>query len=460
MARRNGDVSFWQSSLEPLRPRASLPGSIGADVAIAGAGFTGLWAAYYLKRVRPDLEIVVVDREFAGFGASGRNGGWLSDHFATPREAMAKTHGREAVRALQQQMRAAIDEVIDVCRREAIDADIVKHGNLTVARSPAQARRLATAVATDRAWGVTQADLVELGPEALSHRVRVAASEFATWSPHCARIQPAKLVRGLAAAVERLGVTIYESTTVQSIDPRAMLTDRGRIEAATILSCLEGYTASLKGERRTWLPLNSAIAVTDPLPDRVWDEIGWDGAELLGDCAHAYCYMQRTADGRIAMGGRGMPYRWRSRTDVRGATQPATIRQLVRHLHAVFPSTRDVPIAHAWCGVLGVPRDWSSTVRFDPRTGLGIAGGYVGNGVTTANLAGRTLADLVLERETALTKLPWVGHRARSWEPEPVRWLGVRLVYALSRAADRREDRHRKAPDSRLATVANALAGR
>jgi glycine/D-amino acid oxidase-like deaminating enzyme len=436
--------------------RPPLDGDREADVCIVGAGFTGLWTAYYLKRSRPDLEVVLLEREFAGFGASGRNGGWLSDHFTASRPALARTHGREAVLALQRAMQGTVDEVISVCDTERIEADILRHGLLRVARGPAQAARLRTALAEDRQWGLGPHDVAELDADALAARVRIAGATAATWDRHAARVQPAKLVQGLAAAVQRLGATIYEGTTVREIVSGAAISDRGRVSARHVLSCLEGFTASLRGQRRTWLPLNSAMIATEQLPAGVWDAIGWDGCELMGDMAHAYVYAQRTADGRIALGGRGVPYRFGSHTDRNGETQEWTIEQLTAILHALFPDAAAIPIDHAWCGVLGVPRDWSPTVRLDRSTGLGTAGGYVGHGVATTNLAGRTLRDLILGEETELTTLPWIGRTARRWEPEPLRWLGARLVYALYRAADRREaasDGSRTHPAARLADL-------
>jgi glycine/D-amino acid oxidase-like deaminating enzyme len=440
---RNGDVSFWYDALGFPPRRAPLAGDREADVCIVGGGYTGLWSAYYLKRARPELEVVVLEREFAGFGASGRNGGWLSDH-----------HNGPADRDAQTALRAAIDEVIGVCRREGIEADIVKAGELKVARSAAQQARLEAELAAPGS------DLVALDRTALEARIRVAGARAGAFNPHCARVQPAKLVQGLAGAVERLGVTIHVSTPVTSVIAGAAITPHGTVRAETVLTCLEGFTASLAGQRRRWLPLNSAMVVTAPLDDATWAQIGWDPASVLGDEAHAYIYAQRTADGRIAFGGRGVPYRFGSRTDDRGRTQAATVRQLADLLHAFFPAVADVPIDHAWCGVLGVPRDWSPTVRLDRATGLGIAGGYVGNGVSTANLAGRTLADLVLGQDTERTRLSWVGRTARRWEPEPLRWLGARLVYGLYRAADRRESAREDPHPSRLARLADLVSGR
>lgn len=181
---------------------------------------------------------------------------------------------------------------------------------------------------------------------------------------------------------------------------------------------------------------------------------------MLGDFAHVYIYAQRTEDGRIALGGRGIPYRFGSRLDLDGRTPEATVRHLTEMLHRLFPDTRGVGIAHAWSGVLGVPRDWSATVGLDRTTGLAWAGGYVGTGVTTTNLAGRTLADLILGRtDSDLISLPWVDHRVRPWEPEPLRWLATRGLYAAYALADRRELRGRPT-SSPIARIADTIAGR
>jgi glycine/D-amino acid oxidase-like deaminating enzyme len=456
----NGGVSYWYSSTELPKYRPPLPGDREADVCIVGAGFTGLWTAYYLKREQPDLRIVMLEKEFAGFGASGRNGGWLSSELAGSRPGYASTHGRQGVVDLLRAMRAAVDEVIAVASAEGIEADIVKDGLLHVARNQAQVARLHDSLEFEREWGAEPDDFRLLSRDELDGRVVVADARAGTFSPHCARVQPAKLVQGLASAVERMGVTIYEQTTVSDITPQTARTDRGTVRAPIVLRCLEGFTASIKGQRRNWLPMNSSMIVTDPLPASVKAQIGWCGAELLGDFAHAYMYAQRTADDRIALGGRGIPYRYGSRTDDRGATQEWTIEALTGLLHDMFPAVRDIPIAQAWCGVLGVPRDWCATVVLDQSTGLGTAGGYVGSGLTTTNLAGRTLADLVLRRDTELTRLPWVGRRVRPWEPEPLRWLGVQAMYTLYRAADRREYKRELPATSKIARVANMITGR
>jgi glycine/D-amino acid oxidase-like deaminating enzyme len=457
---RNGGISFWHRQIGIAPPREPLDGSRTADVAIAGGGYTGLWAAYYLKRARPELEIVVLEREFCGFGASGRNGGWISSAFAGSREELARTHGRERVIALQRAIEATIDEVLDVARREGIEADLIKPGMLRVARGMSQLNRIRRQIAEDRSWDIGEDDLRLLDMAETEQRIHVAGAGGAEFTRHCARSHPAKLVTGLARVVEGLGVRLYEDTTVTSIEPGVARTDRGDVRAGSVLTCLEGFTSSLPSQRRSVLPLNSAMIVTDPLPDRTWDEIGWEGRELLGDGAHAYMYAQRTADGRIALGGRGVPYRFGSRTDNWGVTQRATIDQLTEILHSMFPQTRGVAIDQAWCGVLGVRRDWVPAIGYDPGSGIGGAGGYVGNGVAVTNLAGRTLRDLVLGEPTELTELPFVNRHGRDWEPEPLRFIGTQLVYGLYRGADRHETARGEAQDSPLARAADLISGR
>lgn len=455
----NGDVSWWWQSLGGLpTPRAALPGDLDADVAIVGAGYTGLWTAYYLKREQPDLRIAVLEQRFAGFGASGRNGGWLTNTVTGGRDRYAHSHGRDAAVAQQRALNDTVDEVIAVAQRESIDADIVKGGEFGVARTRSQLARLTASAAAEQSWPHTDVELLDAS--AAASRIRIAGALGGVWHPHCARIHPAKLVRGLAETVERMGVTIYEQTRVREITPGRAVTDHGTVRATHVLRATEGFTADLRGEHRTWLPMNSSMIVTEPLPPSFWDAVGWAGRDTLGDFAHVYMYAQRTADDRIAFGGRGVPYRYGSRVDTDGTTQEQTIRSLTRLLHDFFPDASATPIAHAWAGVLGVPRDWAAAVVHDRTTGLGWAGGYVGTGVTATNLAGRTLADLVLDRDTELTRLPWVGHRARKWEPEPLRWTAVNAIYTAYRLADRAEASRSSDRTAWPAHIADFVAGR
>jgi glycine/D-amino acid oxidase-like deaminating enzyme len=458
---RNGEVSYWwhaRGGFPPRRP--SLPKPQEADVCIVGGGYTGLWTAYYLKGMRPDLRVVVLEAAFAGYGASGRNGGWVTSALPGSRARYARgPNGVAGVRALEAALRSTVDEVGRVCAAEGIAADYVKSGRISVATSPSQLARLRSALAHDRQWGDGEDIVTFLPRDEMRGRINVAGALGGLYWPDSARVQPAALVEGLAAAAERRGADIYEATPVTAILPArgtggsgasagagsgdgrgaVAWTPFGDVRAKSVLRCTEGFTAGLPGARRALLPMNSSMVVTEPLPDRAWKEIGWAGFETLGDEAHAYMYAQRTADGRIALGGRGAPYRFASATDEFGMTSPQTAAALAEVLRRMFPAAGAVRLDQAWCGVLGVPRDWCASVTYDAASGIGWAGGYTGHGVAAANLAGRTLAELVLGVSSDLTALPWVGHRSRSWEPEPARWAGVHGLYALYRVADRLE---------------------
>jgi glycine/D-amino acid oxidase-like deaminating enzyme len=455
----NGNISFWYADIGGIpQKRPPLPGDREADVCIIGAGYTGLWTAYYLKKADPSLDIVIVEREFAGFGASGRNGGWLSGAFSWSREKYEKTSSRSAVVALQNAMAGTVDEVERVTKAENIDADLIRTDKIIVATNAAQLERVREEYQFGLDWQMPPERLQLLSAQEAAGRIRIADLKGAVVYRDMARVQPAKLVRGLASVVESLGVSIYEGTTVTRFEKGRVETDRGTVRAPKIIRATEGFSAGLPGYERTWLALNSAQIVTEPVPDALWKEIGWEGQELLGDAAHAYCYAQRTREGRITMGGRGVPYRYGSATDINGQTQQATIDALHAILTRLLPQTKSLKIDHAWCGVLGVPRDWCTTAGFDRSTGIGWAGGYVGLGVSSSNLAGRTLTELVLGRETDLTGLPWVNRTVRKWEPEPFRWLGVHSMYQLYRMADDREFSGQP-HTSKLAALADSITG-
>jgi glycine/D-amino acid oxidase-like deaminating enzyme len=449
---RNGEISYWWRAYGGFPPRRpSLPGPAEADLCIVGGGYTGLWTAYYLAGLDPSLRIVVLEAAFAGYGASGRNGGWVTAQLPGSHAGYSRgPRGVAGVRALEAELRSTVDEVGRVCAAESIAADFVRGGRLSVATTPSQLARLRAGLAQHRKWGDEEDVVAFLSREQTRERINVAGALGGLYAPASARVQPAALAAGLAAAAQRRGVDIYEATPVTALlaartggagagAGAVARTVFGDVRAKSVLRCTEGFTAALPGARRALLPMNSSMVVTEPLPSAAWKEIGWDGFETLSDQAHAYMYAQRTADGRIALGGRGVPYRFGSATDHLGATDPGTASALGEVLRRMFPAAASARLEHAWCGVLGVPRDWCASVGYDATSGLGWAGGYTGHGVAAANLAGRTLADLVLGVPSELTSLPWVGHRSRPWEPEPARWAGVHGLYALYRLADRLE---------------------
>ncbi len=438
---RYRERSLWLDGLgEDLQPRPALAGDADCDVAIVGAGFTGLWTAYYLKQHAPDLRVTVLEREIAGFGPSGRNGGWASGGVSGSARLYARRGGMEAVLRAERQTHAAVAEIGRVADAEGIDCGYVHGGMLFVATSEPQRRRLLERLESARQLGLGEDDTRLLEPDELAGRVRVEGAVAATFSPHGARIDPGRLVRGLATACDRLGVVIHERTEALELGAGRVRCTQGTVTAGTVLRATEAYTTELAGERRRFLPLYSLMVATEPLPAETWDQLGWAGRELVADVHHLFFYAQRTVDDRIAIGGRGAPYRLGSPIDQQHERNADVRRRLVGTLRRRFPGTQDAAVTHHWGGPLGVPRDWSMSISFDPASRTGWAGGYSGHGVVAANVAGRTLADLALGRDTDLTALPWVNHRSPRWEPEPLRFAASRAIVAVLGAADRRED--------------------
>lgn len=435
-------LSLWWDGLpDPITVRDPLPGDLDVDVAVVGGGFTGLWTAYYLAEADPGLRIAVIERQVVGFGASGRNGGWCSALFAVPGDRLDQLNGPGAGTAMRGAMEATVSEVGRVVSTVPIECGFAHGGTVVLARNGAQLQRARGEVAAAWESGIGEDDLRLLSAAEASDLVGATDVLGGTYTPHCASLDPARLVRGLAEAVEERGVTVYEQTEARGIRPGAVKTLRGTVRAATVVRATEGYTRTLHGEERTLVPVYSLMIATEPLPDAFWEEAGLAQRETFSDHRHLIIYGQRTADGRMAFGGRGAPYHFGSaiRPEFDG---DADVHDALRTtLVGLFPALADAAITHRWGGPLGIARDWFTSVGLDKETGLAWAGGYVGDGVSTTNLAGRTLRDLILGRDTELTSLPWVGHRSKRWESEPFRFLGINAGLLLARSADRAEER-------------------
>ena len=435
-------LSLWWDGLpDPIAVRSPLPGDTEVDVAVVGGGLTGLWTAYYLAGADPTLRVAVLERDVVGFGASGRNGGWCSALFAVSESRLDKTNGAGAGTAMRRAMVDTVSEVGAVVDAERIGCGFAHGGTVVLARTGAQLARAQNEVVAARATGMSEADLRLLSAteaRAMAGATRVLGGTF---TPHCAAVDPARLVRGVAEAAERRGVAIYEQTEARRIRPGVVETTHGTVRAATVVRATEGYTRTLQGEERTMAPVYSLMIATEPLPDAFWAEAGLAARQTIADHRHLVIYGQRTEDGRMAFGGRGAPYHFASAIRSEFDRDPDVHDALRSTLIELFPALAEARVTHRWGGPLGVPRDWFTSVGLDRATGLAWAGGYVGDGVSTTNLAGRTLRDLILERESELTSLPWVGHRSRKWEPEPLRYLGINAGLRLAGRADRAEER-------------------
>lgn len=430
-------TTLWIDQLaDGITHRPALDGDLDVDVAIIGGGFSGLWTAYYLIRHDPSLRVAVLEKEYCGYGASGRNGGWCVGEVAGSFAKYAKlSNEAEALR----QARAVFDSVDEVGRvtdLEGIDCDFAKGGTIRVARNAPQAARQADEIAEARHEGFTEDEIRLLSADEAREMLNATDVRSGIYFAPSAALHPAKLVRGLADVVEAAGVQIYEQTTVSGFSAGQVVTQQGSVRATSIVRGTEAYTRDLDGERRAVLPIYSFMIATEPLSDETFDDIGLADRQTFADDRYMVIYGQRTADNRIAFGGTGVPYLWASGISEETAFDRDTHANIHDVLIDLFPALSTTEITHRWGGVLAIPRNWVPGLSFDRPSGVGTFGGYVGEGVAAANLAGRTMAELITEQATERVDLPWVGAQARKWEPEPLRFVGVRTSRKILAKAD------------------------
>lgn len=468
---KNGLVSHWMAQQDAGRSdemNRGLPEE-KQDLVIAGAGLTGLWTAYYAKKRFPDWKVTVVEAEHVGYGASGRNGGWMSTLIPGNGRVYARRvsskggDGDAAVREFQRAMVETIEECLRVMREENIHADEKQGGHLLVATSPAGLARANRSYHNALLSGYESDQVFPLSAADVKAEINIKSAFGGVKFHNTVSLDPGKVVSGLANVVRNLGVDIYEATRVLSLKKGLVETDRGNLQTDYALSTLESYTPTVTGdspglEERTVVPVNSSMIITNQLNEDVWSSIGWNSGQCLMDAAHTFIYAQRTVDGRIAIGGRGNPYKFASETSGAGYVESQTVDRLGKKLRRLFPDL-NFHVEHTWRGTIGVTRDWCAGIFYSSATGVGAVRGYAGHGVTATNLAARTLLDRISSVDSKLTRLPWNDHKSGKWEREPLRWLGIHGMYRLFGIADSYEEKRGIRDTSLLARAAGRIAG-
>lgn len=429
------NTSLWAEQAELGVQFPQLQSNINSDICIIGAGFTGLWTAYWLSELSPDLAITILEANYAGFGASGRNGGWFSALFPSDMDKIAKFSDKESAVALQREMNANVVRSGEVISSLGIDCGWTYEGSLNIARNQAQLSRANAEIEYWRKWGFDESDYRFISKSEFGNKYQITEQLGAVFTPHCARVQPAKLVKGLVAELQKRGVKIYEKSPVSDFSSHEVVANGFKVKTNWVVRATEAYTANFKKFSRDVIPVYSLMIATEPLPDSVWDEIGLKG-ETFADLRHLLIYGQRTADNRFAFGGRGAPYHFGSRISPDLDSNPKVHSEIRKVLDELFPMIKSYKTTHTWGGPLGIPRDWYARVDFDEVNRIATGGSYVGDGVGTSALAGLTIAEKIAGVDSHRQRLPWINRSKRKWEYEPIRWIGANVGLRVMGFAD------------------------
>lgn len=453
---------FWLAQAlasETVPTGAALTTAIEADVCIVGGGFTGLWTAIQLKQQRPDLRVVIVERDLCGAGASGRNGGCLLT-LATKYFTLRRLFGAAEAARIVQASERAVGEIADFCQRHAIEAEVRLDGTLYTASNQAQIDSLRPVLDELQQQGLsswTEWPLAQV--QARAGSVRHLQGFF---SPVAGSLQPGKLVRGLARVAQQLGVMIYPQTPMLALEQGGVplvRTPQGQVRAQQVVLALNAWMPQMFRQfSRSVVLVSSDMLITQPCPERL-AALGLNHGSAVLDSRTFVNYYRTTADGRLMLGKGGNSFAFANRMHA-GFDQPSRWAGLLKaQLHGFFPDLHDVPVASTWTGasdrtVSGLP--FFGQLNGHPRIHYGL--GYSGNGVGPSYLGGEILSSLVLGQDNAWTRSPLVRGPLGQFAPEPLRYLGVHLVRDAIRRQERAEDANRQPfwLDQRLARLAQA----
>jgi glycine/D-amino acid oxidase-like deaminating enzyme len=444
MAETVGSVLWLEQALAqddgPACP--SLGGTVKADVCVVGGGFLGMWAALETIEQAPDAKVVLIEAEGCGFGASGRNGGWVTSWHDELDDLVAR-FGVDRARWLAERSTWAIDRIVEVCAGEGIDCHLRRAGGFWCATAPAQMGAWEGAIAAgarvNRPGFVERADATDIHARTGSPVILGGAR-----LTDAAAVQPALLARGLRRVLLRRGVAIYEGTpmlTLQRGAPAVIRTPAGEVQASAVILALGAWAAALAELRRAVVPVGSHIVVTEPIPDRLV-ELGWTGGELLGDTRLLVHYAQTTQDGRIAFGRGGGAIGPAGRVLRSHFVDPKTVATVVADFRRWFPQLADVRLTHSWGGAVDrAPGHLPFVGTLGDHDNIHYATGFSGNGVGPSVLLGRMVGRRALGLNDVYTNNAITTGPPSYLPPEPARILGGLVVRDAVQRAESAEER-------------------
>lgn len=432
--------SFWMQEIDISQQREPmLTGSHTTDIAIVGGGFVGLWTALTIKERAPNLDVMLIEQDVCGGGASGRNGGIAMSWW--PKVAsLLKFADRDGALFLAQAAEQAISDLQQFCQEHAIDAEFRRSGWLWTATTEAQKNAWEATIAACASLGAQPFEAVSASTLAL--RTGSTAHLAGVFEKSNATVQPAKLVWGLRRVALERGVKIYEGTAVNSISydhPAVLRTQNGEIKASSVVLATNAWSCAIPEIARKIVPVNSAIVVTEPVADQLM-KIGWSGGEAITDSQLMVDYYRTTREGRVAFGkGTGVLARG-SAIDNTFSSHQESINMAEEDFRKIYPVLTDTKVTHSWSGP--IDRSYDSLPLFGTLEGtrhIHYGVGWSGNGISPSQIGGRILASLALESDDEWSRCALVNRKARMFPPEPFRYLGGSLVRNAVRRKEMRE---------------------
>ncbi len=449
--------SLWLAQAQQGATAAPpLVGATRADVAIVGGGYLGLWTAIMLKERDPGIDVVVIERDVCGGGASGRNGGFVLSWWPKISSLVQLAGAAEAI-DLARASERAIDRIEETCDRYRIDAQFRRGGWVWAAATDAQRGAWEPALATCDALGVEP--FRRLTPAEVARRTGSSAHLEGVFEASAATVHPGFLVRGLARVARQLGVRIYENTPMRELDrrrPAVIRTPQGVLTADVVVLAINAWSSGIRELHRRIVAITSDMVATPPIPERL-EEIGWTGGECVSDSQIQVHYYRTTADGRIAFGKGGWGIALAGRIGRAFDRDPRRAADVLRGFRRLYPALGDVPVEYDWSG----PIDRSPTGlplfgRLGGRSTILYGAGFSGNGVGPAVVGAEILASLALGERDGLAGCALVAGDQGTFPPDPVRYVGAHLVRAGVAVKERAEAEGRR--PSRLAVGLSRLA--
>jgi glycine/D-amino acid oxidase-like deaminating enzyme len=435
------DKSFWLATYGAYTPSPALQGDLEVDVAIIGAGFTGLATAYNLRKNDQGVSVAVLEGEVVGFGASGRNGGFSMTLFGLEPAVTKALFGHQRTVEAHRYMERAVDYVDELVKQHDLQSDYWYPGFLRAATTPGYAKRIQHDLELLTSMGISGISWIEA--DQIQKEVNSPRFLGGWWEPRSGLLNPAKQARELKRLAIQFGAQVYEETPVLEIQRGVkftLITPNGTLMAKKVIFATNAYSHLIPQLRRKQVPAFTHMVVTEPLSQAQLEPIGWTNRQGIEDARNLVHYFRLTLDNRIAMGGSDVSLVYGG--DMDHDLNMQTFADLERDITWLFPHLKGIRITHRWGGPVSVPIQMAPAIGFlgDERAIYSL--GCVGHGVSMTHLNGCTLADLALERKTDLTDVWFVNRSMIPWPPEPLRMAASQVIRGYLRWEDRMYERH------------------